>query len=818
MTTPGLPQNPAPSQSRRILPAFIAALILFALLHPLTTHAATLTGIDLNGVTGANPSQLINLSGTLIFEATDGAFNSTQLWRSDGTVAGTSIITVINPEGIGVNNPSMAISSGTLFFSANDGAHGEELWKTTGTSTTTALVKDIYPGENSASPQFITNVAGTIFFAAYSDADTGLELWKSDGTAAGTTLVYAFNPTNSFGNSTIANLTAVNNTLFFTVTDPATGNELWKSDGTTVGTGIVKDIYPGNTGSTVASSFPNNLLDVSGTLYFFASGTNGNGLWQSDGSEAGTTLIAAVNGADLIAVSGTLFFDGNGELWKSDGTPGGTFEVKNILNGSADPEFLTNVNGTVFFTADDAVHGRELWQSDGTEAGTVLVDDINPGSPDSLPINDTAFDNALFFTADDGTHGRELWFSQGVTGETSIVADIDPNQQLEGPNVGPQWLTPIGQKLFFSADDNVHGYELWVLDTATPPPTAVTGTATSVGTVSAVLNGTVNPNGTDAIARFHFGTDTTYGTVTPTLSIGSGTTPVLVSATISGLQPSTPYHFEVTGSNGGGVALGGDMSFVTPAIPGSPTMVTGTATSLGTTTATLNGTANPNGEATTAYFQYGPDTNYGTITTATSVGAGSAPVSITFPLTGLQQGATYHYRAVGVNVTGTGIGLDQVFTTNANLADYIGKFAAVFSGGTNPTTGLASISISKTGAFTASVDNAGRKTSFTGKFTPSRLSRGQPRRRPSHHESEQFQRDQHHPRPVQRGVIRRHGIVRRRHNPHGLHHGVAPSSRYHPPARQRLRITNDFQNRSHPSRWPARRRHALYRPGRPRTG
>ena len=96
------------------------------------------------------------------------------------------------------------------------------------------------------------------------------------------------------------------------------------------------------------------------------------------------------------------------ELWKSDGTAAGTVLVKDINPGSAssEPSNLTNVNGTLFFTADDGAHGIELWKSDGTAAGTVLVKDINPGSAGSDPPRLTNVNGTLFFSANDGTHGH----------------------------------------------------------------------------------------------------------------------------------------------------------------------------------------------------------------------------------------------------------------------------------------------------------------------------------------------------------------------------------------------------------------------------
>src|SRR5205814_7721686 len=102
-------------------------------------------------------------------------------------------------------------------------------------------------------------------------------------------------------------------------------------------------------------------------------GTNGIGLWKSDGTDVGTVMVKdIVTGsgsggfANFANISGTLFFSGsdgtNGfELWKSDGTCNGTFMVKNIAAGDSDPANLTDVNGTLFFSAT-GVGGIELWK------------------------------------------------------------------------------------------------------------------------------------------------------------------------------------------------------------------------------------------------------------------------------------------------------------------------------------------------------------------------------------------------------------------------------------------------------------------------
>lgn len=141
----------------------------------------------------------------------------------------------------------------------------------------------------------------------------------------------------------------------------------------------------------------------------------------------------------LINVNGTLFFsadDGSGdrELWKSEGTAAGTVRVKDInpTDGSF-PANLTNVNGTLFFTAEDGF-GVELWKSDGTDAGPVLVHAINPAGG-SNPQELTNVNGILYFSADDGFNGRELW---------KATAFYDDFQAGDGTFLGGDWTEVAG--------------------------------------------------------------------------------------------------------------------------------------------------------------------------------------------------------------------------------------------------------------------------------------------------------------------------------------------------------------------------------------
>jgi ELWxxDGT repeat protein len=357
--------------------------------------------------------------------------------------------------------------NGTLFFTPNDGTTGSELWKSDGTTAGTVQVKDIDPGSGSAFGGYygggnLTNVNGKLFFSA-NDGTHGTEFWKSNGTAAGTVQVKDINPGS--GSSNAGHVTNVNGTLFFAANDGTKGTELWKSNGTTAGTVRVKDINPGSYGGVSSYS---QFANVHGTLFFAANdGTHGT------------------------------------ELWKSNGTTAGTVEVKNIRPGSRGgiSGNLTNVNGTLFFAANDGTHGTELWKSDGTKAGTVQVKNIQPDggyySYGSLPSNLTNVNGTLFFVANDGTTGKELWMSNGTTAGTVQVKDIRPGQ---GGSFGGYYattgnLTNVNGTLFFSANDGVTGNELWK---ATAPPAAARaslGKVTISGTTAHVAIACAGENG-----------------------------------------------------------------------------------------------------------------------------------------------------------------------------------------------------------------------------------------------------------------------------------------------------------------------------------
>jgi ELWxxDGT repeat protein len=199
---------------------------------------------------------------------------------------------------------------------------------------------------------------------------------------------------------------------------------------------------------------------------------------------------------EIVEVNGTVFFVADDqvhgwELWKSDGTSEGTVLVKDVWAGGGHSaiRFLTNVDGTLFFTADDGTHGFELWKSDGTSEGTVMVKDIRVGNSSAFPQGLTDFNGTLYFSADDGVLGHELWKSDGTEAGTVLVKDVNPGFRS---GVGAGFVNVNGT-LFFSATTLTRGQELWKTDGTTNGTVLVKDIRT--GSAGSNLNHLTNLNG-----------------------------------------------------------------------------------------------------------------------------------------------------------------------------------------------------------------------------------------------------------------------------------------------------------------------------------
>ena len=247
--------------------------------------------------------------------------------------------------------------------------HGDEIWKSDGTEAGTVLVEDLRPGPAGSYPRALTNVAGILYFSAF-DLDVGFELFRTDG-PAGAVLVKDIrpgqDPSSGPFSSEPGRFTALGDRLFFFANDGTRGQELWTSDGTAGGTTLVRDIAPSDT-----VQYRETRLAFGDRLYFVADdAAHGVELWSSDGTATGTELVKdirtdtlASNPSALTNVGDLVYFvadDGvhGPELWRTDGTTSGTILVRDIHAGPQGSlpnggGSLTVFNGRLYFNACDA--------------------------------------------------------------------------------------------------------------------------------------------------------------------------------------------------------------------------------------------------------------------------------------------------------------------------------------------------------------------------------------------------------------------------------------------------------------------------------
>ena len=288
--------------------------------------------------------------------------------------------------------------------------------------------------------------------------------------------------------------------------------------------------------------------------------------------------------------------------------------------------------------------------------------------------------------------------SLGGTGVGSGNSSVSFSQGITG-------LSPLTTYYYCAIAQNSVGtsFGAVVSFTTTSAPTVSTLAATPVTATTATLNAAVNPNGYATTGWFRYSTtnpgacDTSFGTSTATSPLGSSTTLVGLSQSLSGLAPATTYYFCAIAQSSIGTTLGAMLSFTTPAAP--PTVTTVAPSGLTDDMATLNATINPNGSATTAWFRYSntnPGTcndSFGTRVPATggvAIGGGNTPVDVPMAITGLTSSTTYYYCALAASGIGTSVGSVVSFTTAAapsvttSAATSVLSTSATLNGAANP--------------------------------------------------------------------------------------------------------------------------------------
>jgi len=494
------------------------------------------------GPSGFTFADMAAVGDQLIFRAPTG-----KLWRSDGTAEGTVLVEPLAAELSSV----MDVTSfdGFAYFSANDGVQNFELWKSDGTPEGTTLVCDLYAADGSF-PQELTVFNGALYFTAY-DGTGGFHLWKLAAgssspqlvkqalpnagiqyvTAAGDALYFYYNgdvwrstgeserttplaPTPSIPSG----FAAIGSSVYFRM---AVGlkEELWVTDGTPAGT---QSVFAGL--DPVSDLLPAAVPLAGASAFVGSQGQSGVELWTTQGTAESNSIVLdrflPLNGnpRDLVKVGDVVYFSADSGLWKTDGTPDGTVQVKDLQMitqqiSTPAPGYSVAYQGQLYFIARGASDfGYQLYKTDGTPEGTVRVKAINPtgnaftlpgftNSDDRLPHFTIAGDY-LYFRADDGSSGLELWRTDGSEAGTIRLTDVTGAFTQSVFSTSPSsfsshfspWFSPVGGTLYFrgALSTPIGSPTIWKSDGTTAGTAPVTlPSALSLFTWMAALDGSL---------------------------------------------------------------------------------------------------------------------------------------------------------------------------------------------------------------------------------------------------------------------------------------------------------------------------------------
>ncbi len=439
---------------------------------------------DINpGTNGSDPFQFVEVNGIMYFLTIMRPSYEHQLWKTDGTVAGTVLV----KDNIITTSLGSIVKlinfDNTLYYMVNTNGSSSsatitEMWKSDGTTAGTVLVTTLTNGSPTLMtgdypPQNYTVVGNKMYFQFGSG--NGLELWVTDGTASGTAQVLDLNPGNNgsgynYGGISNAPMIGYNGKVYYQGSTTIGMKELYVSDGTAGGTTLILG------GANLND--PKDFIIFNGELYFYGSSGAGAGIWKTDGTTPGTVNISTTGfSSEAKVFNNELFYSVAGALWKTDGTSGGTAFVKDsvgIIKGMLNNTFYTSY---MKYLTVPPYYTMYYWKSDGTAAGTERIYNKLGKAASFYVLNNKMYNSV----ADSVGYTSGLFESDG-TGPGTI-------NLLTGYLSSP---TIFSNNVFFTNSISSTGYELWSLFSASSEISELT-----------IQNGnlTVYPNPTSGIIK-----------------------------------------------------------------------------------------------------------------------------------------------------------------------------------------------------------------------------------------------------------------------------------------------------------------------------
>lgn len=415
-----------------------------------------------------------------------------------------------------------------------DGTVKHDLWVTEGTPQTTIKITPATLDDDEGAHFAF---GSKLFFAGSSPSDRTERPWISDGTMAGTVQLIDVPLSNT-------KPVELNGFLYF-IGGTGSSLGLYKTNGTPAGTSRIYDLPSGNAPTTLGTAGGNVLIPMFGK---FLSVTP---------AGVGTQIHELYFTDQFVTIGNTAYFNAKGplpgdtageELWRTDGTAGGTYLVKDIRpgTGASFPDNLIRVGDKIMFVADTDETGSEWWVSDGMEVGTKMAGEVTAGTNglNRAALNGTghaAIGNVLYFRHNTATAGAELWRADGSATGTQMVEDL-----YAGVPGGDPWrFAAVGNTLYFGASDGTHHGELFKYSAVNAPPTAALSGTPTVNAGAAPMIVQVRWTDSDGINIASLGN----GDIT--VALPNGTTATGVFTGHSGAAADLVATYQIAAPTGG---------------------------------------------------------------------------------------------------------------------------------------------------------------------------------------------------------------------------------------------------------------------------
>lgn len=408
--------------------------------------------------------RLLAVDGRTAYFADDRTQGS-ELWKTDGTPTGTALV-----RSFGYDIGSAATLGGTLIFVARDDGWTTALWRYDGSEVRflAALPLASWTGNVSGFARLLN-----VLYVVEAGSAGALSVWRTDGSAGGTYAVEQFPAVNGATSVSRPGIARAGSRLVFAVADPprstfrvlATPGA--RSKAQTIGALEWGSFEPRSSGDSLYYLDP---PEPSPDTF----GPETRRLWRSDGTPGGTYVLASGDIHDVIEdCQGGAFFartqDGVVTLWRTDGTATATAAW---LPPGAPPIAPVAVSaGRVYYVGAEVETGEEIWSADAQAREAFLLKDIGPGglSFDGPYRSIAALRGGLVFAASDGTHGRELWVTDGTSDGTRLMEDLAPGPGSSNPG---DFVEACGGLVYFTADVEGVGREPFAIPLSAINPDA----------------------------------------------------------------------------------------------------------------------------------------------------------------------------------------------------------------------------------------------------------------------------------------------------------------------------------------------------------